>query len=579
MVLLRAMTWSCTSASALGASSSTLALVVSFSVGLLGLAMVLAKLLPEPLRPASLSQDRRRRAKRLPLPPGPPGEFLLGHSRVVPFEAPFKKYAEWGVEYDSDVLYFSAFGQKWIVLNSLEAAVELLDKRGSNYGDRPRFVLWELMGWAPTLTWLRWGPKMLQHRRALQRPFSRTRAHEHHDAQRREAVRAVASMARRPEAWGLAARRFAVGVVMDAAYGIEIGGDDDRYVGLSDSAAEAIGNAGPPAGSIVDMFPMTRFLPSWLPFMERVRYAQKWKPAIENVTNVPFEAALSDAKRKVMKKCFVRERLDMYHENEESGLPNTFTMDDIKGAAATVLIAGSETTATTVRLFIMYLMQNPRVRRRAQDEIDRVLGERRPGTAEDEGREQPQRLPTWDDLPRLQYLKLVLQEVYRSSPLSPLGIPHASLEDDEYRGMFIPRGTVVYQNVWAMNHDRTVYSDPDTFLPERYLAKGSVISSSSNSSSDDVDGALGRGEPFPTGNFGFGRRVCLGRHLAENSLLIIFATILATLDVGPPRGPDGRARDADVKMSFRGQVYPFPFECSLTPRSEAAMRLLDEAAQ
>lgn len=182
MVLLRAMAWSCTSASSLGSSSSTLALVLSF--GLLGLAMVLAKLLPEPLRPAALSQNRHRRrlrAKRLPLPPGPPGEFLLGHSRVVPFEAPFKKYAEWGAEYSalvsinklpswdfsdffdkrplawpsmfadttrghigSDVLYFSAFGQKWIVLNSAEAAVELLEKRGYNYGDRPRFVLWEM---------------------------------------------------------------------------------------------------------------------------------------------------------------------------------------------------------------------------------------------------------------------------------------------------------------------------------------------------------------------------------------------------------------------------------------------------
>lgn len=204
----------------------------------------------------------------------------------------------------------------------------------------------------------------------------------------------------------------------------------------------------------------------------------------------------------------------------------------------------------------MYLMQNPRVQRRAREEMDRVLGQRPGATAtENESQEQPPRLPTWEDLPRLHYLKLVLQEVYRSSPLSPLGIPHASLEDDEYRGMFIPRGTVVYQNVWAMTHDRTVYSDPDAFLPERYLPKGSGGGFGSSSSSDgDGDTVIGRGEPFPTGNFGFGRRVCVGRHLAENSLLIIFATILATLDVGPPRGPDGQPRDVDVKLSFRGQV-------------------------
>jgi hypothetical protein len=44
---------------------------------------------------------------------------------------------------DSDVLYFQTLGSKWIVLNSLKAAVELLEKRGSNYADRPRFVMFE----------------------------------------------------------------------------------------------------------------------------------------------------------------------------------------------------------------------------------------------------------------------------------------------------------------------------------------------------------------------------------------------------------------------------------------------------
>jgi hypothetical protein len=80
---------------------------------------------------------------RLPLPPGPPAEPLLGHYRLIPDEAPFKQYAQWAEDYNSDVLFFWTFGTKWIVLNSLEAAVELLDRRGSNYADRPRFVMFE----------------------------------------------------------------------------------------------------------------------------------------------------------------------------------------------------------------------------------------------------------------------------------------------------------------------------------------------------------------------------------------------------------------------------------------------------
>jgi cytochrome P450 len=76
------------------------------------------------------------------------------------------------------------------------------------------------------------------------------------------------------------------------------------------------------------------------------------------------------------------------------------------------------------------------------------------------------------------------------NPLSPLGIPHASVADDIYDGMFIPKGTIVYPNVWAMCHDERVYKEPGRFWPERYLSR--------------EEG--GNGEPMPVGNFGFGRR-------------------------------------------------------------------------
>lgn len=96
-----------------------------------------------------------------PLPPGPKGEPILGHLRVVPSDKPENAYAKWSKEYskslflnresvnliicsDSDVLYFNILGQPVVVLNSVQAAVDLLDKRGSNYCDRPRFVLFEV---------------------------------------------------------------------------------------------------------------------------------------------------------------------------------------------------------------------------------------------------------------------------------------------------------------------------------------------------------------------------------------------------------------------------------------------------
>jgi cytochrome P450 len=127
-------------------------------------------------------------------------------------------------------------------------------------------------------------------------------------------------------------------------------------------------------------------------------------------------------------------------------------------------------------LLVLYLMQNPEVQRKAQGEVDRVVGK--------------DRLPTWEDIANLPFTKLVLQETYRMNPLSPLGIPHASVADDVYNGMFIPKSTIVYPNVWAMMHDESVYRDPFRFWPERYLPEDQG----------------GNEEPLPIGNFGFGRR-------------------------------------------------------------------------
>lgn len=274
-----------------------------------------------------------------------------------------------------------------------------------------------------------------------------------------------------------------------------------------------------------------------------------------------------------------------YRKGEDSriGRQNVFDMDDLKRGAATLLIAGNDTTASTVNLIILYLVKHPRVQRRAQAEIDYVLlttgvpaapvEDYRPATpapwgASSSNRAGTIRLPSWSDIPNFKYMNLILQEVYRINPLSPLGIPHASVKDfndidpdgdDTYNGMRIPYGTIVYPNVWAMNRDEKRYREPERFFPERYLPK--------------EEG--GWGEPFPVGNFGFGRRVCIGQRLAENSLLIAMAMMLATMEFDLPIGPDGKPKDFEPQFSHKGQSIVLPFEVSIKARSPVVMELLN----
>lgn len=149
--------------------------------------------------------------------------------------------------------------------------------------------------------------------------------------------------------------------------------------------------------------------------------------------------------------------------------------------------------------FILAMLLRPEVQARAQRELDTVLG---PSWA---------RLPTFADRARLPYIQAIVLEVLRWNPAVPLGLAHRSTQDDVYRGWVIPKGTVVWANIWyvvrviplngigehdvrSMLQDPAVFPEPTEFRPERYL---------------NVDGTLKeleRHEDPSIIGFGFGRR-------------------------------------------------------------------------
>jgi cytochrome P450 len=196
----------------------------------------------------------------------------------------------------------------------------------------------------------------------------------------------------------------------------------------------------------------------------------------------------------------------------------------------------------------------PEVQRRAQAEIDAVVGRTR--------------LPTYADAPRLPYVRAVVREVLRwRSPLR-LGLPHTVAEDDWYEGMFIPKGATCIANTWHCNRDRTVFGDDaDEFKPERHLG-------------DNGELLPGPKETNREGHvsFGFGRRICVGRHLANDSLFIHTGRILwaATLKCG--RDGNGRERPPDTSAFVEMGVInrPPPFDCMISPRFPEVQSILAE---
>jgi len=219
---------------------------------------------------------------------------------------------------------------------------------------------------------------------------------------------------------------------------------------------------------------------------------------------------------------------------------------------------GGETSASTLHWWALAMIAFPEVQRRAQAELDSVVGRHR--------------LPTFDDAPRLPYMCAMVREALRWRPTIPLGVPHASIKDDWYEGMFIPKGTVCVANIWQCNHDRAVFGDDtDKFRPERHLNKQGEL-------------VPGPAETNQAGNvtFGFGRRLCVGKDLANNSLFIDMSRVLWAANFERARDKDGKETPLDLDTFVDGGIFvqPVPYDCVITPRfPEAASILAEERAR
>ncbi len=101
------------------------------------------------------------------------------------------------------------------------------------------------------------------------------------------------------------------------------------------------------------------------------------------------------------------------------------------------------------------------VMKKSQAQIDTVVGR--------------DRLPTFADKKNLPYIRAIVKEVLRWRPVGPLGLPRRTTQDVYYNGYFIPKGSLIITNVWAMNRDPEIFPDYDEFRPERFLDESGTV--------------------------------------------------------------------------------------------------------
>ncbi|KAF5680510.1 oxidoreductase [Fusarium circinatum] len=452
-------------------------------------------------------------SKQAPLPPGPKGLPVVGNLNDLPPPGVFEAH-HW--------LKFKDLYGTTSSGNRVPSEPSADSKQGQSALSRPKLVMaGEMVGWKNSLGFSPYNDRFRMHRKNMARIIGSKRAAAKYDrVQGAEVAHFLLHILDDPERFLDHVRKEAGSVILKIAYGYTAEPfKEDNLISMADQAMDDIAAAGVPGAFLVDILPLLRYVPDWVPGASFKRLAKKWSSELNDLSEKPYAFVKHQHALGKQDNSFVSRLLEVADSTEEA----KFT---IKWSALSLYAAGAET-------------------KKAQEEVDGVIGN--------------ERLPDCLDRPSLPYVNAIVKEVLRWHPIVPMGLPHTSTVDDVFEGYFIPKDAIIMPNIWYFAHDPEVHQDPMRFNPERFLS---------------TDGNQPEQDPH-TYTFGFGRRVCPGRVLADNALFLNIAQSLAVLHIG--KNENG----AQPELLFTpGMIsHPEPFKAAITPRSphhEELIRSLEQ---
>ncbi|EJU00745.1 cytochrome P450 [Dacryopinax primogenitus] len=484
----------------------------------------------------ALIRTNRLRSTR-PLPPGPKGLPLIGSLLEIPSRLLFLKLVEWSNQ-SGPLISYKVLGQVIVVVSSAKAAGDILDRLSAKTSDRPRYIKAEYLTHNMDFGFVNRGAFWRTQRRAAHESLNVRAAKDFQLVQNEESRMLVEGLLLHPEI-DIAKHiyRHSSSVAWRVIYGHEALKLEVDEPGLpSDSFFAPLLLAAVPGGSIVDILPFLHPLISRSKFIRR--YSDEWyerasaffvkahvAPQVEGMPSL-------SAKLKEL--------------GEKIGMSGD---EDCGWLGGTLYIAAQDTTATSLKWFLIAMLLHPQAAAAVRRQLDQVVGNR---------------FPTFEDMDNLSHIHAIIKEVLRWRPPTPTGVPHAASEDIMYDKYLIPKGAILIANSWSIGRDPSMYPDGETFDPSRFLDEQGDIKPSSPDSHDN----------YPV--FGHGRRICVGKTLAINTLLIAVARLLWAFEFEPVRDEHGQLLPDPMKFRDNGlTVWPAEFQIRLVPRFPDLLDRLD----
>ncbi|XP_004421872.1 PREDICTED: cytochrome P450 1A2 [Ceratotherium simum simum] len=255
------------------------------------------------------------------------------------------------------------------------------------------------------------------------------------------------------------------------------------------------------SGNPVDFFPILRYLPN--PTLQRFKtFNQRFLRFLQKTVQEHYQDFDKNSVQDITGALF------KHRENSSRAGGGIIPQERIVNLINDIFGAGFDTITTAISWSLMYLVTNPKIQKKIQEELDTVVGRAR--------------RPRLSDRPQLPYMEAFILETFRHSSFLPFTIPHSTVRDTTLNGFYIPKERCVFINQWQVNHDERLWGDPFEFRPERLLTANGT--------------AINRTLSEKVMLFGMGKRRCIGEVLAKWEVFLFLAILLQQLEFSVPPG-------------------------------------------
>jgi len=484
-------------------------------------------------------------------PPGPRGWLwsILGNIKDLSVDPSMlhMHFASWRHVY-GDVIGLKVLGRSIIVLNSRTAIHDLLDERSVIYSDRPSFpFLTELAQLDWMLPILTYGPEMHRQHRMLNQCINTSFFHQFQKLLANEARVFALSVGKDPKTMDAALNRMAGSSILGFTLGNHEPEKKEMLLKLAYDFDESMSVDAAVGTHPVDLIPALAKLPLFVFGKKLADDIKRLNHCITDMLEIPYQLTKDTMETSAVGPSMTKHLIETY-QDQDGTVSNERS---IQASVAIAFSAGTVTTVITLQVFLLAMMRYPEVQKKAQAYIDGVVGN--------------ERLPTLSDREAIPYIEAIAKEISRWRPVVPMSFPHTNMRDDVYNGMFIPKGSTIIPNTWLCLHDENDFPEPNEFRPERF-----------------TDGyKLFKDIPDPRNfAFGYGRRICPGRHFAESNLWMNIATLLSVYNIRYPVDVNGLEQKQDPKFIWNlALLKPEEFECHFEPRSKERLEKLRIAVE